>query len=160
MKETLVVVDGAMPRGIGLGKSDVRKAAEFFAKCSSSRIGKRFCSVTVVLQDDRFSEEVHLAVNGEEGPTDAITQSYDPMPGEADGVYGEVYVNCERAMKCAPRRRGWSAAKELLLYIAHGIDHLSGADDFSPEEYMRMRRRELRWLRQLEDSICARRVRS
>jgi ssRNA-specific RNase YbeY (16S rRNA maturation enzyme) len=95
---------------------------------------------------------VHLAVNGVEGPTDAITQGYDPMPGEAPGVYGEVYVNCDRALKAAPKRRGWSPAKELLLYIAHGIDHLSGADDFLPKDYQAMRRRELLWIKDIPDS--------
>ncbi len=151
MEKVNITLDGAMPRGIGLKKSDVKAAARFFAAKSSARVGRPYREVAVVLQDDEFSAEVHLAVNGVEGPTDAITQGYDPMPGEADGIYGEVYVNCERALKCAPKRRGWSAAKELLLYVAHGIDHLSGADDISSEDYDRMRRRELKWLRQLEE---------
>lgn len=151
MRKPRIAVDGAMPKGIGLRKSDVKAAAEFFAERSSARSGMPFRSVAIVLQDDAFSAEVHLAVNGVEGPTDAITQGYDPMPGEAEGVYGEVYVNCERALKRAPRRAGWSAAKELLLYVAHGIDHLSGADDIESADYDRMRRRELSWLRQLEE---------
>ena len=37
----------------------------------------------------------------------------------------------------------------LLLYIAHGMDHLSGADDHSERGYLAMRRRELSWLRSL-----------
>ena len=32
------------------------------------------------------------------------------------------------------------------VVIAHGIDHLSGADDATPRERRRMHRRELRWL--------------
>lgn len=152
MGKAIITVDGIMPKGIGLRKSDVKSAAEFFAGKSSARIGRTFREVSIVLQDDEFSSEVHLAVNGVEGPTDAITQAYDAMPGEADGVYGEVYVNCERAIKCAPKRKGWSAAKELLLYVAHGIDHLSGADDLSSKDYERMRRRELRWLKELEEA--------
>lgn len=151
MTKPHITVDGGLPRGIGLRKSDVKAAAEFFAARSSARSGVPFRSVAIVLQDDAFSAEVHLAVNGVDGPTDAITQGYDPMPGEAEGVYGEVYVNCERALKCAPKRAGWSAAKELLLYVAHGIDHLSGADDIESADYDRMRRRELSWLRQLEE---------
>ena len=129
MRKPKIAVDGALPRGIGLRKSDVKAAAEFFVERSSARSGMPFRSVAIVLQDDAFSAEVHLAVNGVEGPTDAITQGYDPMP----------------------RRAGWSAAKELLLYVAHGIDHLSGADDIESTDYDRMRRRELSWLRQLEE---------
>ena len=117
-------------------------------------LGVPFREVSVVLQDDAFSAEVHLAVNGAEGPTDAITQRYDPMPGEPDGIYGEVYVNCDRALSAAPRRAGWSAAKELLLYVAHGMDHLSGADDHAEADYNRMRRRELKWLNSLKSCLA------
>ena len=107
-----------------------------------------FRAVSVVLQGDASSAEVHLAVNGADGPTDGVTQRYDPIPGERPGVYGELYVNVDQAVRAAPGGRGWNAAKELLLYVAHGMDHLSGADDLSPEGYARMRRRELGWLRQ------------
>ena len=142
-------IEGKLPKALGLTRAAVKAAAESFAAKSSARIGVPFRDVTVILQDDAFSAEVHLAVNGAEGPTDAITQAYDPMPGEAEGVYGEVYVNCDRALQCAPKRKGWSAAKELLLYIAHGMDHLSGADDLKPRDYDAMRRRELAWLKDL-----------
>lgn len=109
-----------------------------------------------MLQGDMFSAEVHEAINGAKGPTDVITQRYDQMPGEEPGIYGELYVNVDRAMSAAPRRRGWSAAKELLLYVAHGIDHLSGADDFSPKDYQAMRRRELSWISDLTLDISRR----
>ena len=141
-----VEIDGALPRTVGLTKAELKSAAEFFAAKSSARIGVPFRAVTVVLQDDDFSAEVHLAINGAEGPTDVITQRYDAMPGEAEGVYGELYVNVDQALRVAPKRHGWSTAKELLLYVAHGMDHLSGADDLKPRDYDRMRRRELKWL--------------
>ena len=144
------MVDGTLPRKLGLTKSGLKRAAAFFAAKSSARIGVPFRAVTVVLQDDDFSAEVHLAINGAEGPTDVITQRYDAMPGEAEGVYGELYVNVDQALRVAPKRRGWSPAKELLLYVAHGMDHLSGADDLKPRDYDRMRRRELNWLREME----------
>ena len=144
-----VTVEGALPRKLGLTKGELKSAAAFFAGRSSARIGASFRAVAVVLQDDAFSAEVHEAINGAEGPTDVITQRYDAMPGEAEGVYGELYVNVDQALRVAPKRRGWSAAKELLLYVAHGMDHLSGADDLNPTDYDRMRRRELGWLSRL-----------
>jgi rRNA maturation RNase YbeY len=143
-----VSIDGALPRAVGISRAELRSAAEFFAARSSSRVGVPFRSVAVILQDDAFSAEVHLAVNGSAGATDVVTQRYDAMPGEEPGVYGELYVNCDQAVRAAPKRMGWSAAKELLLYVAHGMDHLSGADDIAPSDYARMRRRELAWLRQ------------
>ena len=150
--KTRIAIDGKLPRALGLGKPELRAAAESFAEKSGARIGVPFRAVTVILQDDAFSAEVHEAINGAKGPTDVITQRYDAMPGEADGVYGELYVNVDQALRVAPKRRGWSPAKELLLYVAHGMDHLSGADDLKPRDYDRMRRRELGWLRGLQGS--------
>ena len=142
-----IAVEGRLPRAFGLDRRALRRAAAFFAARSAARIGVPFRAVTVVLQDDAFSAEVHQAINGVAGATDVVTQRYDAMPDEAPGVYGELYVNCDQAVRVAPKRRGWSAAKELLLYVAHGMDHLSGADDLEPADYARMRRRELAWLK-------------
>ena len=143
-----IQIDGKLLRSLGLAKADLKAAAAFFATKSCARIGVPFRAVTIILQDDAFSAEVHEAINGAKGPTDVITQRYDAMPGEREGVYGELYVNVDQALRVAPKRRGWSPAKELLLYVAHGMDHLSGADDLKPREYDRMRRRELEWIRE------------
>ena len=148
-----ILIDGKLPRSLGLVKAELRGAAAFFAAKSGARVGVPFRVVTVILQDDAFSAEVHEAINGAKGPTDVITQRYDAMPGEADGIYGELYVNTDQALRVAPKRRGWSPAKELLLYVAHGMDHLSGADDLKPRDYDRMRRRELNWLSSLSSQV-------
>jgi len=141
-----ITIDGTLPRTLDLTKAELKAAAAFFASRSSARIGVPFREVTVILQDDDFSAEVHEAINGATGATDVITQRYDAMPGDPEGVYGELYVNVDQAVRVAPKRRGWSVAKELLLYVAHGMDHLSGADDLNPKDYDRMRRRELGWI--------------
>ena len=143
-----IQIDGKLLRSLGLAKADLKAAAAFFATKSCARIGVPSRAVTIILQDDAFSAEVHEAINGAKGPTDVITQRYDAMPGEREGVYGELYVNVDQALRVAPKRRGWSPAKELLLYVAHGMDHLSGADDLKPRDYDRMRRRELEWIRE------------
>ena len=80
-----VTVDGKLPRGMGLTKADVRRAAAFFAARSSARCGVPFREVAVILQDDAFSAETHFAINGAAGPTDVTTQGYDPLPGEPAG---------------------------------------------------------------------------
>ena len=148
-----VTVEGALPRSLGLGRGRLRSAAAFFAERGEMRAGAPFREVAVVLQGDEASAEVHEAINGAPGPTDVVTQRYDAMPGEEPGVYGELYVNVDQALRAAPRRRGWSAAKELLLYVAHGMDHLSGADDLTSAGYARMRRRELAWLRRAQNMV-------
>ena len=105
--------------------------------------------VAVHLLDDASIAPVNAAVMGHGGATDVITQRYEPCPGEPEGLIGELFVNVERAVRAAPRRPGWSADRELALYLAHGCDHLTGADDATPAGRARMRRRELRWLREL-----------
>ena len=145
-----ITIEGYLPKAIGLARNEVKAAAKFFASRSSARIGVPFREVTVILQDDAASDEAHRAIMNIAGATDVITQAYDAIPPEPPGLSGELFVNVDQARRAAPRRRGWSAAKELFLYIAHGMDHLSGADDHAPCDYAAMRRRELGWLRALE----------
>ena len=151
MTETCSIeIEGRIPRDLGLTKARLKTAAALFAAKSSARIGVPFRAVTVILQDDAFSAETHAAINGADGPTDVTTQAYEAMPPEPPGVYGELYVNVDQARRAVPRRKGWSPARELLLYVAHGMDHLSGADDLEPDDYERMRRRELGWLKETD----------
>ena len=105
--------------------------------------------VTVHLLDDAGIAPVNAAIMAHEGAADVVTQRYDTIPGEPDGLTGELFVNVERAVCAAPRRADWSADRELALYLAHGFDHLTGADDRTPAERTRMRRRELAWLKRL-----------
>ena len=151
-----ISVIGTLPGDFGISKTEVRSAAAFFAERSRARVDKagQACfvniwhEVVVHLVRDVESDAVHRAIMGIAGATDVITQAYDAIPPEEPGIYGELFVNVDQVRRAAPRRKGWSYAKELLLYIAHGMDHLSGADDGSPADYARMRRRELAWLRQ------------
>ena len=99
--------------------------------------------------DDAGIAPVNQAVVGHTGATDVITQRYDPLPGEPAGLQGELFVNAQRAAEVASRAKRWTFDRELALYNAHGCDHLTGADDHTPEDYARMRRRELGWLKRL-----------
>ena len=144
-----IEVTGAVPKAFGIAKAQVADAARFFASRSRLRVGGVWHEVVVHLVRDAASDELHQAIMGVAGATDVITQAYDAVPPEEPGLYGELFVNTDQALRAAPRRKGWSPAKELLLYIAHGMDHLSGADDCAEADYNRMRRRELKWLNSL-----------
>ena len=142
-----IEIDGRLPTAFGIARSDLRSAAAFFASRSRRRIGNpRWHEVIVHLVDDAGSAETHKAIMDIDGATDVVTQAYDSIPPEEPGLYGELFVNVDQAFRAAPRRKGWSARKELLLYVAHGMDHLSGADDHEERDYLAMRRRELRWI--------------
>lgn len=138
---------GRVPPVFGLDRKTLREAAAFFAARSRSRVGGVWHEVAVHLVRDAASDEIHQAVMGIAGATDVVTQAYDAIPPEAPGLYGELFVNTDQALRAAPRRAGWSPAKELLLYVAHGMDHLSGADDHGERDYRTMRRRELSWIK-------------
>lgn len=144
-----VSVIGHLPKRFGLARAKVKAAAHFFAERSRRRVGGVWHEVVVHLVRDAESDAIHRAVMGIVGVTDVITQAYDAIPPEPPGLYGELFVNTDQALRAAPRRHGWSPAKELLLYVSHGMDHLSGADDHSFVDYARMRRRELAWIREL-----------
>lgn len=147
LKKPSIAIEGTLPKAFGLNKATLKAAASFFAARSRSRIGDPvWHEVVVHLVDDEGSDETHRAIMGIEGATDVVTQAYDSIPPEPEGLYGELFVNTDQAFRAAPKRKGWSPAKELLLYVAHGMDHLSGADDHSERDYRAMRRRELSWI--------------
>ncbi len=119
------------------------------AQAAASRGARPWRELTVILTDDAGITPLNLRVMRHAGSTDVISQRYEPLPGEPDGMRGELLVNVERAWQVAARRRNWPASRELALYIAHGCDHLNDAEDATPAGRRRMRRRELRWLARL-----------
>lgn len=102
--------------------------------------------VTVHLIHDALSAEVNAAIMNHEGPTDVITQAYDPLPGEAAGLIGELYVNLDEAARVSARLKRTTLEEETVLYIAHGCDHLTGEEDTTPDRRAAMRKRDLRWM--------------
>ncbi len=141
-----ISVEGSLPKVFGISRGELRSAASFFAGRSRLRVGGSWHEVVVHLVRDEESDACHRAIMGIPGATDVITQAYDSIPPEPPGLLGELFVNVDQAIRAAPKRRGWSAARELLLYVAHGMDHLSGADDHDEYDYRAMRRRELNWI--------------
>ena len=126
----------------------LRCARKLAASAQRHTPGVAWLDVTVHLLDDAGIAPVNVTVMNHAGATDVITQRYDACPGEPEGIIGELFVNVERAFT-VPRRKGWTQEQELLLYFAHGFDHLTGADDIVPSDRARMRRRELAWLRKI-----------
>lgn len=103
--------------------------------------------ISVVLTRDGHIAEVKQQVFGLDEVTDVIALRYDPIPGIEEVSTAELFVNVERAVE-ASARQSWDVSKELALYLAHGCDHLAGQSDDTETERNRMRRRELRWLRE------------
>lgn len=130
----------------GVDRAIIRQlAAALFRLAHRREPDVCWSAVTVVLTDDQGIAAYKHAAFGYREVTDVVTLRYAPSPADP-GTEGEIFVNVQRAF-ARPRRSGWSPIHELALYIAHGCDHLTGADDSTPADRRRMRRRELRWLR-------------
>lgn len=98
----------------------------------------------MVLTDNEGITQPNREYFGKNRPTDVISFRYDPIPGEDEGFSGDLIVNIERAVQVGPENKGIDY--ELALYIAHGFDHLSGAEDDTPAKKKAMLATETAWL--------------
>jgi len=105
----------------------------------------------LLLTDDAGITQTNREFFGKDRPTDVISFRYDPIPGEENEATGDLIVNVECAVREGAAHDGADA--ELALYIAHGFDHLSGADDDTPTRRTAMRRTEMRWLGELKSGM-------
>jgi rRNA maturation RNase YbeY len=121
-------------------------------KCASPELGHPWGEVCLSLVDSATMREVNKDYFRQHINTDVIALSYTPLPGEDALLSADIIVNAELARKEGDRRAAgtytWDATHELALYIAHACDHLLGDDDGDETGRRRMRRRELRWLKQ------------
>ncbi len=70
--------------------------------------------------------------------TDVISFSYDCRGNE---ITGELVVSVDTARRRASEL-GWNEGDELLLYVVHGVLHLTGMDDQAPNDRAQMRQLE------------------
>lgn len=146
-------------RNLGIDRLAVQALATAFAsyaKPLSRRNGvAEYGEVAIVLTGDTGIARIHREAMGAKGATDVITLPYAAIP---DGLpTAEIFINADLAHTCGNNRssvelidcearRTWSPAHELALYVAHGFDHLAGADDLSPAGFKAMRKREIAWV--------------
>ncbi|MGI5868937.1 MAG: rRNA maturation RNAse YbeY [Kiritimatiellia bacterium] len=129
---------------------------------SAARDGRKpdFGDVALCFVGPAAIARIHRDALGLPGETDVVTLAYAATP--TTPAAAEIFVNAALARRrgadradldlTAPERRlVWSPDHELALYIAHGFDHLAGADDATPDGFAAMRQRELDWIRRAED---------
>lgn len=100
--------------------------------------------------NDRAMAVYNEEIVGHTGTTDVITMSYfdDPeglFPGD---IALELIVNPFAALREGTKRPG-GYAREIVLYIVHGMLHAAGEDDLDPVARRRMRKREREVMSQL-----------
>lgn len=79
-------------------------------------------TVDIALVDDQASARVHRDFMEIEGATDVITFHH-----------GEIVISVEVARRQAAEY-GEPLLRELLRYVVHGLLHLAGHEDASPED--------------------------
>ena len=70
--------------------------------------------------------------------TDVLSFDLSARGSRSKEIKGEVIISTQAAVANS-RVYGTSIAKEIDLYVVHGILHLLGFDDHSPAEIKRMR---------------------
>ena len=103
-------------------------------------------NLSIVLVNDKQIAALNSRFHHVQGPTDIL--SFDYGGGE-----GELIISVERARTQARRFRT-TPARELALYVIHGILHLHAYDDRIPRNRRRMRAAERRFMSDLKRSLA------
>jgi probable rRNA maturation factor len=96
---------------------------------------RKLREVFVLLISDRRMALLHRQFLHRVGPTDVMTFRH-----------GEIFISAQTARRHA-RRFGNSLARELRLYVVHGLLHLHGFDDRNETEAPKMEATQRRILR-------------
>ncbi|MHC4941426.1 MAG: rRNA maturation RNase YbeY [Planctomycetota bacterium] len=88
--------------------------------------------ISIAVVDDEAIQRVNAEYLGSDRATDVIAFNYEEEE-RAEPLSGEVIVSAETAKRVAEMERRDPGA-ELILYIVHGVLHLKGFDDKTPEE--------------------------
>ena len=108
-----------------------------------------FVSADELPSDEDFEEDAEDEDEQFSDDDDPIDEGDDVNSGEllregraaGAAIEGEIIASAEMAVSMAADGK-WSAEAELTLYIVHGLLHICGYDDLTPEEKCIMRARE------------------
>ena len=100
--------------------------------------------VNVVFVDSDTIRQYNRDFLQHDYPTDTISFPIEDQRSEGH-LEGEVLVCTEIAKNRAEEFR-WTAEEELLLYVIHGMLHLAGFDDTTPEQQSEMQAKEREYL--------------
>lgn len=95
--------------------------------------------ISIAFVGDREIHAINRRHLDHDWPTDVI--SFPLSEPGARPLAGELVVSAEMAASTA-HRAGADPQAELALYVVHGLLHLCGYDDHSPDDRLRIRRRE------------------
>ena len=91
--------------------------------------------LSIAVVDNATIHELNMRFLEHDYPTDVLSFS---LENHEDQLEGEVVVSADMALEQAGEY-GAQPEDELLLYVIHGVLHLVGFDDKSPESSQQMR---------------------
>ena len=123
-------------------KSDLRRLADAAARCAGLPENPEW-DLNLLFVGDISMTRYNMELLGHEGTTDVITYSYFDTAAEweENETMVELIINPDAAAREGAVREG-GYARELTLYLVHGLLHSAGEDDLTPGPRRRMRRRE------------------
>ncbi len=115
------------------------------AACEGYAVG----DISFVFCSPEYHLEVNRAYLGHDYNTDVITFDYSDLQNERV-ISGDILIDPSTVRSQAPR---WGAteSEEMLRVMIHGVLHLCGYGDKSPEEEAVMRGRENHYLKRWHD---------
>jgi rRNA maturation RNase YbeY len=119
---------------------------EFTLALLEDELGLAEYELGILLVGSKIMAQVNQDFLGHEGSTDVIT--FDHRDNAQGPLFGELYICAAVAVEQAARfKTSWQ--EELARYVIHGVLHLLGYDDLSPEPRRVMKRKEGQLLRRL-----------
>ena len=117
-------------------------------------------TISVALLDNEQIHALNRQYLDHDFPTDVLSFLLEVSPepegdageptaaprGAGKTLEGEILISAEMACDISSDF-AWSPAEEVVLYLVHGLLHLCGYDDLSPDELEIMRAREMEMLK-------------
>jgi probable rRNA maturation factor len=103
--------------------------------------------INIAFVNDRAMAVINEDFVGHEGTTDVITFCYleGDEPLFDDDIAVDLFICVDFSEREGAKRKNSSYARELVLYIVHGLLHNLGFDDMAEEDAVKMH--------QMEDEI-------
>lgn len=103
--------------------------------------GVAAAEISIAILDDPAIHNLNRQYLDHDYPTDVLSFLLEEHAGPQRRIEGEVIISAEYAARSSADFH-WSPHDELVLYLVHGLLHLAGYDDRTPEDRTVMRDRE------------------
>lgn len=126
-----------------LRKNHIKKYIKLLINSELKKAG----DITVIFCSDKYLLDVNIQYLKHNYYTDIITFNYV----EGNIISGDLFVSVERVIENANKfKTSW--LKELYRVIFHGLLHLTGYNDKTPEESIVIRKMEDKYLSEVDFS--------